>query len=120
MKKRSRLLSVFFVLLLVLAACKHVNNEHLPPKTMKKILIDMHLAEAYSIMAKDSLHRAGVKNYDSLAVWYKDIFAHYKITQQQFTESLNWYKGHPAEIDSIYADMLSTVTRLQSTKPNPR
>jgi hypothetical protein len=122
MKKNLKLLTVFITLLFVFTACKHSNNDHLSPKIMKRILLDMHIAEAYSTMAKDSLHRLGVKNYDSLAAWYKDIFVHYKLTPQQFTESLNWYKNHPADIDSIYTDMLPVITKWQSKatehKPN--
>ena len=92
-------------------------DAHLPQKLMQKVLLDMTLAEGYSTMLKDSLHKAGTKNYDSLAVFYKDIFAHHKISQEQFTESLDWYKGHPEEMDSAYNVMMTKITRMQTKLP---
>lgn len=80
---------------------------------MKAVLIDMHLAEAYCAMVHDSLHKPGAKNYDSLQVYYKRIFDHHKISRQQFEESTEWYKAHPADLDSMYADMLGTVNTMQ-------
>ena len=81
---------------------------------MQKVLLDVNLAEAYSLTIKDSLHRRGSKNLDSLAVFYKDIFAHYHITKEQFTVSLDWYKNHPEELDTIYNNMLPIATKWQS------
>ena len=81
---------------------------------MQKVLLDVNLAEAYAITKKDSLHKPGVKNMDSLAVYYKAIFAHYKITEEQFTASLNWYKDHPDEMDTLYNNMMPVISHWQT------
>ncbi len=96
------------------AACKHKVGR-LSPKEMKKVLVDIHLAESYCTIVRDSLHKDGGKNYDSLQVYYKRIFNHYKITPQQFTESMDWYKAHPTELDSLYADIQPAVNSMQQS-----
>jgi hypothetical protein len=105
------------VICILVLSCKHNSNfsgDHLSPKVMQKVMLDITLAEAYSITKKDSLHKGGTKNTDSLAVYYKDIFAHYKITKEQFTQSLNWYKNHPDDMDTMYNNIIPIVTRWQS------
>lgn len=107
-----------FLGLIVCTSCNNgsYNGSHLPPKVMQKVLLDITMAENYSSMIRDSLHKRNDKNVDSLAVFYKDIFAHYKITQEEFKESLKWYKNHPATLDSIYNNLLPVVTKWQEQK----
>ncbi|MCW3120868.1 MAG: hypothetical protein JWQ38_360, partial [Flavipsychrobacter sp.] len=104
-------------------SCKNKTAEgnHMSPKIMQKLLLDINMAETLSSFQKDSLHKqGGTKNNDSLAVYYKDIFAHYNITAAQFTEDLEWYKEHPEELDSIYTDMIPIATGIQAaTTPAP-
>jgi len=79
-------------------------------------LQDVNLAEAYSTLVKDSVYKGTGKNLDSLAQYYKDIFSHYKITQHQFDESMQWYKRHPDELDTVYSKILPVVTRWQDAR----
>ncbi len=81
---------------------------------MQHLLTDISLAESYSISVKDTSHKEGSKNFDSLAVFYHDVFAHYNITKEQFDASLDWYKEHPEELDSIYSDMIPVIAAMQS------
>ena len=112
---------VFVVsLIVVLFSCKRSNNsngDHLSPAVMQKVLLDVNMAEAYSINMKDSLHKMGSKNIDSLSAFYKRIFDHYKITEAEFNNSLQWYKDNPSELDSIYAKLIPIVTKLQARMP---
>ena len=95
-------------------ACKgKKSTDHLSPVMMTKVLTDIHIAEAYSTMIKDSLHKGNSKNIDSLAYYYKSIFAHYKITQDQFNESLEWYRQNPEDFDSIYVNVIAADAKLQ-------
>ena len=59
----------------------------------------------------------GAKNLDSLSAYYKDIFAHYHVTQAQFTESMDWYKNHPDDLDTMYNEMIPMVTGMQAVLP---
>jgi len=106
--------------LFMLLSCKQkstYSGDHLSRDVMQKVMLDINLAEAYSISAKDSLHRIGAKNVDSLSAFYKRIFDHYKITEQEFNTSLEWYKSHPEELDSIYAHIIPIANRLQAQLP---
>lgn len=84
---------------------------------MEKVLLDISLAEAYSTMVKDSLHKAGPKHLDSLSVYYKDIFAHHHVTETQFTSSMNYYKNHPDDLDTIYNNIIPVAAKWQTKKP---
>ena len=87
-------------------------------KIMEKVLLDVNIAESYSAMVKDSLHRIGTKNPDSLSAYYKDIFTHYKISSDQFNASLNWYKAHPADLDTMFNNIIPLVQKWP-VKPAP-
>ena len=103
-------------------SCKNKSNnndDHLSPKVMQQVLKDIGMAEAYSTIVKDSLHPGGSKNIDSLTGYYKDILAHYHITEDQFSESLDWYKNHATEMDTIYNDLIPIITKLQTVFPAP-
>ena len=60
-----------------------------------------------------------MKNTDSLAGFYITIFKHYNITPEEFATSLEWYKAHPEELDSMYNKMLPVATRMQVKIPEP-
>ena len=60
-----------------------------------------------------------MKNTDSLAGFYITIFKHYNITAEEFAASLEWYKAHPEELDSMYNKMLPVATRMQVKIPEP-
>ena len=87
---------------------------HIPPQQMGKMLLDIQLAEVYSTLSKnDSLHR-NIKDPDSLALYYKEVLNHYKVTPDEFDQSLNWYKAHPEELDTIYEKMLPQLSAYQA------
>lgn len=99
--------NLFFFILFSLASagCRQLGSSHLPPDKMEHIIYDISIAEAYSTKTKDNANFGGIKNMDSLAVYYADILAHYGVTKDEFEESLAWYKNHPDDIDSIYTHL---------------
>jgi hypothetical protein len=110
---------IIFVAVAMFSSCKNKNdNKHLSPKVMRQLLLDVHLAETYSTFKKDTTYKAGAKNLDSLAVYYKDIFAHYHITAAQFVENMEWYKNNPDDLDTIYNAITPVITGMQ-TKAAP-
>ncbi len=77
--------------------------------------MDVHLAEVYSIMIrKDSLHRGNERNHDTLASFYKTVLKHHNISLEDFRQSINWYKLHPEEMDSIYGRMIPEMSTLDA------
>lgn len=100
---------LFFILFIgffsPLLSCQQKGDEHLPPAKMEQIMFDISIAESYSTKARDNSNFGGVKNMDSLAGYYTEILAHHKVSAEQFSQSLNWYKNHPDNIDSIYTHL---------------
>jgi hypothetical protein len=103
--------------LLLMVSCQEKDKAPVAPDKMQKIITDLHFAEVYSSMVDDTLHIARNKNKDSLAVYYRDILAHHKITEQEFMTGLEWYKIHPDELDSIYSRILPQMNALEATIP---
>ena len=96
--KKTSIIAAF----LIVAAC-HTETNHMPPEKMQQVLLDLQLAEVYGSMAgTDSLKHTGLRNNDSLIVYYHDVLAHHNITLQEFTQSLDWYRHHPDQLDTIY------------------
>lgn len=94
-------------------ACKEQEGTHISREKMVGIMGDLHLAEVYSTMVSDSLHRATNKNYDSLALYYKSILAHHKVSMEDFKSSLHWYSAHTEEMDSVYVKVLTDISVLE-------
>jgi hypothetical protein len=106
---------LFPLLFVFCLSCSEKEEAHLPPAKMQQILYDIHLAEAYSTMAlRDSTHRRSERNIDSLALYYATIFRHHKLSAAEFNRSLDWYKQHPEELDSIYTKMIPDMLKLET------
>jgi hypothetical protein len=98
----------------MIASCHQETGSHLSVKKMSKILLDIQIAESYStLVGRDSTHKNNEKNLDSLAVYYKEILAHHKVSQQEFSESLDWYRSHPDVLDSVYEKIIPEITKMQ-------
>jgi hypothetical protein len=96
--------------LLLAVSCK--NEPEAPPipqDKMQHILTDIVYAETYASMVDDTTRQIRQKNMDSLAVYYKAIFAHHKITSEQFSQALEWYRYNPGELDTVYKSMVNNI-----------
>ena len=103
---------ITIMLALLLTAGCHTEGDHLPPEKMQKVLLDIQLAEVYGSMAgTDSLKHTGLRNNDSLIVYYHEVLAHHNITLQDFTQSLNWYRRHPDQLDSVYVKAMDKLSK---------
>lgn len=102
---------------IMLAASCGLSSDDKPPvpaEKMQQLLLDLHVAEVYSSMLDDSLHQSRNKNFDSLGVFYADVFAHHHITRDEFDKAIAWYKQHPAEMDSLYKNMVSKSAEMET------
>lgn len=78
------------------------------------MLLDMELAEGFvQNIPTDSLHKT-ISMADSLALYNSRILTYYGHTTSDFSNTMNYYKDHPALLDSLYQDLLTEVTILQS------
>jgi hypothetical protein len=102
--------AVLFLTLFTLAACRG-KDSHISPEEMAPIVADLHIADAYSGLLRDTAQRILGKNYDSLAVWTKSILTRHHVTQQQFNQSMDWYRDRPVELDSLYARVIPILEK---------
>ncbi len=111
----TRHLFLFIPVCCLLSCSGNKEGDGIPRETMKHILYDMNAAEVYSTMVKreDSATLNRGKNSDSLALYYNEILAHYKVTREQFDKSMQWYKAHPAKLDSLYNEMLPELEKVK-------
>ncbi|XZF16517.1 DUF4296 domain-containing protein [Chitinophagaceae bacterium MMS25-I14] len=112
---KRQIVTLACTLVLLLAACK-TEESHIPAGKMKQVLLDIHIAESWSSMCvTDSLkqHPSREKNMDSLAVYYNSILKHYNITSDEFQSSMQWYQHHPDELDSVYANIIPELSKLE-------
>ena len=107
----------FTIILFVAALLTSCELEDTPPatnipaKTVEKILYDMQMADVYSqSVRKDTSESYGIKNQDSLARYYNEIFTHYNVTYEQFNTTMQWYKEHPMNLDTIYNNVLTRIS----------
>lgn len=111
--------SIITILCCIVASCTSKSTgDVISADKMKDILTDMHYADTYSSMLNDTLHMSGAKNMDSLAVFYKSILEHHKVSVEEFNESIKWYKLNPEKLDSVYAAMIPMISKMEATYPN--
>lgn len=90
-------------------SCKsRAEKNVLPADKTQAILLDLHIAEAYSSMQYQDSAAVQVqhnKNVDSLARYYTNILIHHGVSYNDFVSTMDWYASHPALLDSIYASL---------------
>ncbi len=104
---------LFLLSFSILVACNK-DQPKINPTKMQAILTDVQYAEAYSMQTqKDSALRGNKKNIDSLSAFYAVIFNHHHISSEDYFQSLEWYKKHPTDLDSIYLKMIPEFTKQE-------
>lgn len=102
------------------SSCKQgVEKPPLPEEKMQQVLLDIHLAETYSLGLGDSTRNRFEKNYDSLAVFYRSILKHHGLTFEAFNDALSWYRERPEAIDSLYVKVINRLSELKAKEHIP-
>lgn len=105
------------ILLMLSLSCTHGNNVVpkgiIAPDKMGKVLTDLHLADAVSNQ------NFPVKGGSDSITWKNKSFRNlilrkYHIDTAIFNRSFYYYVQRPAEMDSIYARMITDLSRLQT------
>lgn len=101
-----------FLLLLSASSC----TEERPPMSEAELLpliIELHLADAYSTQVRDTLHPGQDKNYDSLAVWTLRILKRHQVSQQDFSAGMDWFRDHPDRLQKLYEAAADSLERMR-------
>ncbi len=110
-----RYLSVLLFCSILVFSCDSAKEEPpIAPKKMEQLVMDLHMAEVYSSITRDSTHNVTAKNVDSLAVYHKEILAHHNLSIEQFNVVISWYKDHAEELDSVYAHIMPRMSEIEA------
>jgi hypothetical protein len=111
-------LAVFAV---ILASSCQEEKPQLPPEKLAPVLAELHLADVYSGMLQKPGEPSHGKNLDSLATWTRAILASHHISRDELTQSMDWYRDRPAELDSLYAKVLPLLEQMRTpTASSPK
>lgn len=102
-------ISIILLFLLILS-CQSDGKAPLSAKTFTNILVDMHTAEGAAegefMTKKDSL----------LKIYYGQILQKHGVSQSDFDSTLAVYSRKPAAFDSIYANVIRQLQKIDTTK----
>lgn len=114
---RRFLISSGIALLIVgISACDRPEQAPVPQEEMVSILTEVHLAEAYVGLLHQAPGQAPEKNLDSLSYYYKRILSKHHLKPQTFDSAVQWYRFHPAQLDSVYGKVVAHLDSLQAVK----
>jgi hypothetical protein len=113
---RTKKIFLLLSLISILLGCgKHSDKpkDALDPKTMAKILADIHLIEA-------KVSRLSFQDYDSTKVVYKElerqIMVKYKTDTARYRASYNYYVTNPEAMTAIYDQTLKNLEEIKKKK----
>jgi hypothetical protein len=86
----------------------------IPIQKMSAILTDIHLAESYAQKAPQDIKQLTTKNQDTINAYMAIVFHTHQVSETAFREGLKWYQQHPKLLDSVYQQVLNTLSVKQS------
>ncbi len=78
--------------------------------SMILILTDMHLADADAQLRRVTFDSSNVV----LKKDFETIFGHYNINTNRFKQSLKYYTSHPKEMDEMYVQVVTNLSKLNN------
>ncbi len=109
-----RLLFIFILAFFVLSCSKdkkaEIPADIIPPDQMVMVLVDFHLAEASLIEGRNEGQVISI-NKD---FYFYSILQKYQISYKKFNQSLKFYCSNLEELDLIYKDVITELSKTQS------
>ncbi|MEZ4883234.1 MAG: DUF4296 domain-containing protein [Chitinophagales bacterium] len=88
-----------------------INSEKvIDSETMKKVLLDIHLAEAFS----QSMKLDSSVTHLSIEEYYQQIFAIHGTNFEDFKKSFDYYTDLPDTLQLMYEEILNTLSKMES------
>ena len=103
-------------LLIILFSCNQENtslknNTIIPQNKFTNIIKELQLAEAnYKITNQNNTDKAE----EDLSVSYNRIYMKYKITETDFTKTIDYYLSEPEKLLIIYSQAIDSLLKEQS------
>jgi hypothetical protein len=80
----------------------------IPSDTMSKVLGDAHMAEGAL------LNVAYAKKDSMRAVYYKQIYEIYNISEESFRHDMEYYQKHPEVMEDLYEQVIKHLGEMES------
>ncbi len=106
------------LLITIVVGCKNeeatatyqIPENIIQPETMKKVLLDIQLAEAYiqSVKADTTVHKVPIEEY------YQQVFALHETNFEEFKKSFEYYTHVPDSLQKMYEDMLNMLSKMET------
>ncbi len=96
--------------LLAFTACKEKETPPaglLPVELMQEVLVELHVADAYTERNRQSLVYRNNLREDL----YREVLTHFNVSEADFRTTYNYYISHPDLMDSLYQRV---IVRLES------
>jgi len=113
---QSRMLVSGILLAVIVISCgRPARRTELPPyvmdkETIEKVLTDLHLIEAVLIRKQSQ----GLMAFDLAEIYYDSLFKKHGVSKQQFDSTIAFYSRNPGELDEIYKNVITNLSRLES------
>lgn len=107
---KNRIAISFLILFVAVFGCKDkksINHNLLPKETMVSIIVEIELVQA----AFKVENQENKFNLDSIS---NTVFKNHHTTKQQFDENMLYYSKSPQEMESIYNDVITSISSKQS------
>ncbi len=109
----SRLLVIFSLILIVVAACSTnplgpPGKDIIPPDDLVNLLTDLHYFDGVISHHNDILDKSDSIDY------YSEIFSKHGVDRIQFEKSMNYYAFDPANFERMYEQVVEKLNRRQS------
>ncbi len=103
-------LGAIVLLFLLISSCQNDGKAPISGGTLTHILSDMHIAEAAAegefTTTKDSI----------LRVYYPQILQKHGVSKADFDSTLAVYSRNPVAFDSVYANVLREVVKIDTSR----
>jgi hypothetical protein len=107
---------LFGIFLLTLIGCSRFKTGSSTPSgiisqdSMIGILVDIHVADAVA----DQRFGADKPNRAFINAMYEQIYKNHHITAAQYKESYKYYETHPAEMDKMYEQIITEISKREA------
>jgi hypothetical protein len=101
------------LLLVLLAACSTVEAppaDLLDRTVFKRLLLRSHLVEARISQERVIEHRPDSRS----EAYYAELFKDEGVTREQFDRTFRWYADHPADMRTLYEEVLTELDSMQA------